>query len=43
MAYAGAQSAAGIRSVGGLSGPNDHDETFGAIFGGRPVRIRDHY
>jgi predicted acetyltransferase len=43
LAYAGSQSAAGIRTIGGLSGPVDHDETFGAIFGGRPVRIRDHY
>lgn len=43
LAYAGSQSPAGIRTVGGLSGPADHDETFGAIFGGRPVRIRDHY
>lgn len=43
LAYAGAQSCAGIRTVGGLTGPDDHDETFGAIFGGRPVRIRDRY
>lgn len=43
MTYAGAQSCAGIRTVGGLTGPGDHDESFGAIFGGRPVRIRDHY
>lgn len=43
LLYAGSQSCAGIRTVGGLSGPVEHDETFGAIFGGRPVRIRDHY
>ncbi|WP_195908900.1 enhanced intracellular survival protein Eis [Microlunatus sp. Gsoil 973] len=43
IAYAGAQSAAGIRTVGGLSGSADHDDTLGAIFGGRPARIRDHY
>ena len=43
LAYAGSQSSAGIRTVGGLSGPTDHDDTFGAIFGGRPPRIRDHY
>jgi predicted acetyltransferase len=43
LAYAGSQSSAGIRTVGGLSGPADDDDTFGAIFGGRPVRIRDHY
>lgn len=43
IVYAGAQSCAGIRTVGGLTGPTDDDETFGAVFGGRPVRIRDHY
>lgn len=43
IAYAGAQSCAGIRAMDGLSGPADCDETFGAIFGGRPVRIRDRF
>lgn len=43
IAYAGAQSAAGIRAVGGLTGPAVDDESWNLIFGGRPVRIHDHF
>lgn len=43
IAYAGAQSAAGIRAVGGLRGPQHDDESWSLAFGGRPVRIHDHF
>ncbi|QDP97857.1 GNAT family N-acetyltransferase [Microlunatus elymi] len=43
LAYAGAQSPAAIRTVGGLWGPDGDDDAWGAIFAGRPVRIRDHF
>jgi predicted acetyltransferase len=43
LAFAGAQSCAGIRMVDGLSGPEDDDETWNAVFGGRPFRIRDRF
>jgi predicted acetyltransferase len=43
LAYAGAQSCSGIRMVGGLTGPAADDETWGAVFGGRPFRILDHF
>lgn len=43
LAYAGSQSCAGIRTVGGLTGPQDDDATWGAAFGGRPFRVHDHF
>jgi len=43
LAYAGAQSCAGIRMVDGLTGPEADDEAWNAIFGGRPFRIRDRF
>jgi predicted acetyltransferase len=43
LAYAGTQSAAGLRTVSALSGPDHHDETWGAVFGGRPFAIHDHF
>ncbi len=43
IAYAGSQSWQGIRAVGGLSGPDDHDALGAALLGGRPVRIHDHF
>ncbi|SDS20511.1 GNAT family N-acetyltransferase [Microlunatus soli] len=43
VVYAGAQSTAGVRTVGGLSGPESDDETWNLAFGGRPVRIHDHF
>lgn len=43
LAYAGTQSAAGLRTVNALSGPSGEDETWGAVFGGRPFAIHDHF
>jgi predicted acetyltransferase len=43
LAYAGTQSAAGLRTISALSGPDDQDETWGAVFGGRPFAIHDHF
>lgn len=43
VAYAGAQSTAGLRTVGGLTGPDRDDESWSLAFGGRPVRIHDHF
>jgi predicted acetyltransferase len=43
IAYAGAQSWAGIRAVGGLTGPDHQDGIGSALLAGHPVRIHDHF
>jgi predicted acetyltransferase len=43
LAHAGAQSCANLRLAGLLSGPDDHDATLDALFGGRQVHIRDYF
>lgn len=43
LLYSGAQSCAGIRSAGLMSGPDVSDPALDVLFGGRRVHVRDYF
>ncbi|PFG41737.1 putative acetyltransferase [Isoptericola jiangsuensis] len=43
LTWSGAQSAANVRLAGGLTGPDGHDATWDALWGGRQVHVRDYF